>query len=1035
MKKWTRNGALITIISTVALLAFASEALAAATIDKNISKNAVWKATRSPYIVSENIVVEEGVTLTIQEGVRVELAPEKSIEVRGKLMAIGSEEKPIVMTAHSAKPWGNLYFTDFSADASFSEDGTFLDGCILNNCIIEKGHGIYVRFGSPLIADCVVRDNVSSGIRIEFGGGRIVRNRIHDNSTAQDPASGNGGGIIAYTDKSVLIADNHIYNNTSEGGRDGGGGVYAYASEGGIIVVRENMIYGNTSSRLGGGIYAYSALLFRNKIMGNSAAKRGGGIYAVESNIQENVIQSNTAEQGGGMFVENSDALSNSIVRNTAQRPEGGGIYYFGSGDVRRNCIASNSAHGTAACGGIYVSGNPEIHQNNIFNNAGYALYVANVADAPDLLATDNFWGTLSEKAILDLIFDWLDNETYGLSLFMPYLQQMEPAAPQSPPQNLLAVATNEGVQLSWDQPGSTAADGHIIYFGTENGGPHGNTMKAGPEKTCMVKGLKPGVQYSFAVSGLRTVGGEERETAHSERVRVLCTGSDESIMPPASLSPRNGDVDVSRRTPLKTVEPEPGARVVATRWQISMSRNDFSTPTLDITTSGEELYALARLPQRLQPTQKYYWRAARRTAKGSWSPWSQPASFITVADNPANLSGPLPAETRLEKRLSPYKIIGNTLVLPKGTLWVEPGVELRIAPGTDLMVQGKLVARGTSAEPIIITRQSAEEWGRLIFADSSEDASVDIMGNYTEGSVLEYCTVEYGNGILVEASSPLIKNCTVAHHADSGIIVRQGGPFIMGNDIHHNAAPTNGGGIYAYTNDIIYIVGNRVHHNHADGEGGGVYAYGYMNTSAIRVEDNTVFLNEATGNGGGIYLSRSSAVSNSVESNRSAGNGGGIYATFGLVEANEVRGNEAAEGGGIYAERNCSLTRNYVAANSAHSGFGGGVYVNFWGMSIENEIFTRNTVTENRAPSEQDNGGVFVVGYLLFEENNIFGNMGSQLYNGNEAEAPPLTTVNCYWGSADENAIAQEILDGDDNPMLSKVTYTPFSPEPLRFD
>jgi hypothetical protein len=244
--------------------------------------------------------------------------------------------------------------------------------------------------------------------------------------------------------------------------------------------------------------------------------------------------------------------------------------------------------------------------------------------------------------------------------------------------------------------------------------------------------------------------------------------------------------------------------------------------------------------------------------------------------------------------------------------------------------------------------------------------------------------------------------------------------------------APTNGGGIYAYTNDIIFIQSNKIHENHADGDGGGIYAYGYMNTSAIHVEDNDILKNTATGNGGGVFLSRSSAVGNRISSNIAKAGGGGVYATFGLIDGNKIADNEAEQGGGILTEHNSSITRNQVSSNVAHSKFGGGVYINFWGTSIENEKFAGNTVTANRCSSKSDNGGVYVLGYLVFEQNNLYQNAGSQLFNGNESGSQPLVTSNCYWGTANQNDIAKEIIDADDNPALGKVTFEPFLSKPI---
>ncbi len=1016
------------------LLGFALPSMAATSVKHNISQNTTWKKRKSPYVVTKNVMVEQGATLNIEPGTRVEFAADAGIEIRGNFLAVGTADKPIVFTSRTDKPWATLHFTDFSEDATFTDDGRYLSGCILKNCVIENGRGVFVRFGAPLIADCTIRNNFSSGIRVEFGAPRIVNNHISGNSTQYDPASGNGGGIIAYTDKSMLIADNIISNNISDGGRDGGGGVYAYASEKAQIIVRNNTIFGNTSSRFGGGIYAYNSILAGNRIIHNSSVERGGGIYAVESRLVENLVQDNRSTVGGGLYAQNSEVVSNSIIRNAADGPDGGAVNYFGSGNIRDNCLIANAAEGTEACGGIYISGNPEIKANNIFNNSGYALYVANVVDAPHVSAQGNFWGTSSERAILGLVYDWLDNENVGLANISPYLEHMSPTTPPPPPFNFLAVAVKDGVALSWEEPEDISCDAYTVHVGTEHGYPYPRAERVGPEKKFTIRGLTPGVEYSIALTGHRRAEETEMESGFSEELRVRF-GAEASLTRPEILS----ITGVEKDRPIYTVStaglPEGRDRVAAFRWQVSAFPDNFVTLVVDETKSGDGRFQLDLEQETLIPGQEYFCRGAGRTAAGSWSAWSNPVSFTIEPDDRSKLSGPISSEVTLEKRYSPYQLTGNTLITQNGALLLEPGVRVDIAPGKSLMVRGKLVARGTASEPIIFTRQSEGNWGQLIFADACMDAVLDDAGDYRDGCLLERCVVERGQGILIKSASPLIKDCVIAHHDGSGIAVRQGGPLITGNDIHHNVAPTNGGGIYAYTNDVAYVRSNKIHDNRADGDGGGVFAYGYKNTSAIRVEGNAVYSNTATGDGGGIYLSRSSAVDNMVESNLVNGTGGGIFATFALVKGNELRGNRAEKGGGIFAEQNSSITRNQVVSNTAASGFGGGVYINFWGASIENESFMENTVTKNMSSTEEGNGGVFIVGYLFFEKNNIYDNTGSQLYNGNEAESYPLRVTQCYWGTDDKSVIAKEIMDGDDKPELGKVAFEPFSSKPLKFD
>jgi hypothetical protein len=176
------------------------------------------------------------------------------------------------------------------------------------------------------------------------------------------------------------------------------------------------------------------------------------------------------------------------------------------------------------------------------------------------------------------------------------------------------------------------------------------------------------------------------------------------------------------------------------------------------------------------------------------------------------------------------------------------------------------------------------------------------------------------------------------------------------------------------------------------------------------------------------VWLSRSALVDNRILANQAEGKGGGMFVTFALIEDNEIARNRASEGGGVYAETNSSLEGNRIVDNRCSGDYGGGVYMNFWGMSIKNEVFRGNRVTRNKAATPTDNGGIYLNGSMIFEYNQIFGNEGIQLYNANPADRPPLTAPNCYWGTTQAAEIDAAIYDAADDPSLARVLFKPFA-------
>ena len=113
---------------------------------------------------------------------------------------------------------------------------------------------------------------------------------------------------------------------------------------------------------------------------------------------------------------------------------------------------------------------------------------------------------------------------------------------------------------------------------------------------------------------------------------------------------------------------------------------------------------------------------------------------------------------------------------LIEGIVVVKKGATLTIAPGTkvsfsrtdidndgigegELIVEGSLNAKGTKAEPILFTSAAV--------APRKRDWKF-IMINFSQGSTLEYCIIEYAfSAVQVHFSSCTIKNCILRNNED----------------------------------------------------------------------------------------------------------------------------------------------------------------------------------------------------------------------------------------------------------------------------
>ncbi len=149
----------------------------------------------------------------------------------------------------------------------------------------------------------------------------------------------------------------------------------------------------------------------------------------------------------------------------------------------------------------------------------------------------------------------------------------------------------------------------------------------------------------------------------------------------------------------------------------------------------------------------------------------------------------------------SPYIATQSVVVTNSATLTIDPGVEIRFDPLKALSVAaGQLIARGTENNPIRFTTTisgepaDSERWGYIGFGDDALDATFDVSGDYTSGSILEHSVIEYAGGtdifgaLSLNNAAPYISNCTVQNNANGGIYGDYAlGVRIRANNIQYN--------------------------------------------------------------------------------------------------------------------------------------------------------------------------------------------------------------------------------------------------------
>lgn len=190
-----------------------------------LGSNATWTSDRE-YIVTGNILVPDGITLTIEAGTTVRFDPATAIQVDGNLFAVGSAGEPILFTsnslAQSSGDWIGLLLNGTSSsqielEYTITEYAGKFDGAY-----DPYGGGIRVlRDGNVSISNSIIRYNGFGGIGIGYYAcgtpPTIQRNSILLNGTGNQYYSGGifmRSGCASY---SVDIDYNLIWGNNTDG--------------------------------------------------------------------------------------------------------------------------------------------------------------------------------------------------------------------------------------------------------------------------------------------------------------------------------------------------------------------------------------------------------------------------------------------------------------------------------------------------------------------------------------------------------------------------------------------------------------------------------------------------------------------------------------------------------------------------------------------------------------------------------------------------------------------------------------------------
>ena len=479
-----------------------------------ITVNTTWEKAKSPYLVTGDVTVNSGVTLSIEPGVQVRFQPisddqsggddlnRSELRVAGILRAIGTATDSIVFTSNAEVPaagdWYGIRVYDSGSkvimkysQVEYHVYGVRASGYASSTDTIRVEHSRF-RSGGTALYSSEYNDNrlIMFNHNVVVGTDGINWNRSFSYAEVRGNTITNGQirlteSCCSSTD-SVVVVDNVIkgsngvinvrYVNARISGntlRNVGSGITLDAHSNmssSWAVVQNNTIDSTQYTSLQ--VTNYQSVVIRDnsfkRFALSSSSESYAGIYTSNGNRSSSIrITGNTITNGNswGMYLNRTVGVidSNQVTNNQL-----GGVYLWGDfnnpslDSIRYNTITGNSGDGIQ--NNSYSR--PVVNYNNHHSNTGYDLR-NNTARTiySELNAKYNWWGTTTTNSMdaggnpknITKIYDYYDSDSLGFVNYGQWLKKEVNITDIAPPSTITDLRTtnptSNTIDLVWTAP------------------------------------------------------------------------------------------------------------------------------------------------------------------------------------------------------------------------------------------------------------------------------------------------------------------------------------------------------------------------------------------------------------------------------------------------------------------------------------------------------------------------------------------------------------------------------------------------------
>jgi YD repeat-containing protein len=215
-----RRRAALAALVLIVVLPSAAWSAGPTNVSGTISANTTWTIANSPYVMTGNVTVASGVTLTIEPGVVVQSnSTFRELRVNGSLSAVGTSTSRITFTSTSdSSPgqWNGIYFPSGAGASTLA----FVDVRFGGNGGASHANGmVRISGGTVTIEDSTFTDSSVSGMEVQGGTTgaaatvTIRRSKFERNGWGSSP---HGNGLYSLNGN-IAVEDSAFWGNQRDG--------------------------------------------------------------------------------------------------------------------------------------------------------------------------------------------------------------------------------------------------------------------------------------------------------------------------------------------------------------------------------------------------------------------------------------------------------------------------------------------------------------------------------------------------------------------------------------------------------------------------------------------------------------------------------------------------------------------------------------------------------------------------------------------------------------------------------------------------